>query len=305
MASLRARGLIWLIRNRHLFKGRLRPETIGPGFDVAGFRASTERTVAKMKLPEGVAFEPVDVAGMRGEWVVPDAAAPDAVLLYIHGGGFISGGRATHRGHVVRFARAAGMRALVFDYRLAPEYPFPAAPDDVLAAYRWLLGTGVAPGRIVVGGESAGATLTLSLLVSLAAAGLPQPAGAFAISPHTDMGFSGASLTANAARDIPPPGAVETWIGLYAGPADRADPRLSPVFGDFTGVCPLLLTVGGDEVVLDDVRAVAGRAEAQGVEVEVDEVAGMVHAFVLLPGIVPEARAALARIAGFAGAVLG
>lgn len=305
MPTLKSRAILWLVRHRHLFRGRLHPEVVDANFDVAAFRARIARQTSGQKLPEGIAAVPARIGEMRAEWIVPENAPEDRVLMYIHGGGFLSGGCDSHRGHVAKFARETGLKCLLFDYRLAPEHPYPAAPDDVLTAYRWLLSEGYAPERIVVGGESAGATLTLSLLVTLAEAELPQPAAAFAISAHTDLACTAASHRENAARDLPPPGAVETWLGYYVANADLADPRLSPLFGDYTGVCPLHLTVGGDEVLRDDMRAVADRARQQGVAVTFLEEPGMVHGYPLLAPILPEATRALADISAFVRRALG
>lgn len=300
MTTWKARTLIWLLRNRHLFKGRLRPEAVGPDFDVAGFRASTARAVARMPPVTGVVEVPVEVAGMPGAWLVPEGAPADRALFYIHGGGFISGGVETHRVHVAKFARAIGVRALVFDYRLAPEHPFPAAPDDVERAWDWLLAQGFAPEQVVVGGESAGATLALGLVTGLAQRGGAQPAGCFSISPVADLSLAAASFATNAARDIAPPGSAETWCAMYAGDTPRDDPRLSPLFADYTGLAPLYLCVGGAEIHRDDVRAVAQKARAAGVAVTLDEVADMVHAFPIFAPMFLEASRAHAAICAFA-----
>ncbi len=304
MPSLKARLTLWLLRNRHLLRGRLRPEVVDGRFDIPAFRARTERMVARMKLPDGVRFEPVSVDGMAGEWISPEGAPDDAVLLYVHGGGFISGGRATHRGHVAKFARGSGLAALLFDYRLAPEHPFPAALQDTYRAYLWLLDQGFAPERIVLGGESAGGSLVLALLLALKRAGLPQPGGAFAISPAADMACTAVSFYTNLARDIAPPGAPQHWCALYAGGADMADPLLSPLHGDFSGVAPLYIVVGEAEVHRDDAVALGERARAQGATVTLDVADDMVHAFPLLAPMFAEATRAFSDICAFARAAV-
>ena len=198
MQSIRSRFFIWMIRNRHLFKLKWHPEVVDENFSVEAFRESIDRASSRMKLPADVSLEKILVDGLNAEWIVPPFPQKDKVLLYIHGGGFISGSCHTHRVHVAKFAKGCQLRSLVFDYRLAPEHPFPAALDDCVIAYKWLLKKGYKPSDIVVGGESAGATLTLSLLLALKAGRIPLPRAAFSISPITDLSCSARSFEYNA-----------------------------------------------------------------------------------------------------------
>ncbi len=183
MPSFRSKVVIGLVRNRHLMKGKLKPEVVDESFSVEEFRRSVDKQSARAKMPAGVTVTPVTVDEMYAEWITPDGAPQDKVILYIHGGGFMSGSCLTHRMHVAKFALGTGVKALLFDYRLAPEHPYPAAVDDCLAAYRWLLAEGYAPANIVIAGESAGGTLTLATLVALRDLALPLPSGGVSISP--------------------------------------------------------------------------------------------------------------------------
>ncbi len=304
MVSFRAKILIALVRNRHWFKFKLRPEVVDEGFSVEAFRAEVDRATAKMKLPKGVTTRKEQIGSLAAEWLLPEAPRAKKVLLYVHGGGFISGSCHTHRPHVAKFAMQAQVASLLFDYRLEPEHPFPAAVEDCVAAFRWLLAQGHDPQDIVVGGESAGATLTLSLLLALQQEGVALPKAAFAISPVTDLRCEAESFRSNAPRDIAPLGSWGTWTGYYMGDNDPMQPLLSPLFGDYTGLPPLHITVGTHEIHLDDCDAVAARASACGVEVVLRRWEGMVHAFPLFTPLFPEAKAAFAEIIAFIDAHL-
>jgi len=296
--------VIWLLRHRHLLKFQLKPEVVDDSFSVADFRAGIDKASATMKMPDGVQFQETQIEHMEAAWIVPDDAQAGKVLLYIHGGGFISGSAFTHRTHVAKFAIESGLKSLVFNYRLAPEHPFPAAPYDCLTAYRWLMGQGYAPRDIVVGGESAGGTLTLSLLLALKEQGIEMPAAAFAISPVTDLRCEADSFRRNADKDIAPFGSWSVWTGYYIGDQDPTQPLLSPQMGNFEGAPPLLICVGTHEIHLDDCVSIAEKAKAQGVVVTLSEWPNMVHAFPILSPLFPEAKQALGEICSFAAAAV-
>lgn len=300
MQSLRSRFFLWLIRNRHLLSFKLKPEVVDDTFSVAEFREGVDRVTARMKMPKGVEVSEAHIDGMYAEWIVPEAAPSDKALMYIHGGGFISGSCNTHRMHVAKFALGSGLRSLLFDYRLAPEHPFPAALEDCLSAYAWMLEQGYEPRNIVVGGESAGGTLTLSLLLALEERGLPQPAAAFSISPVTDLRCQADSFTYNAKRDIAPYGSWTVWTRYYIGEHDPADALLSPLMGNYAAVPPLLICVGSFEIHLDDCVNLSKKAEKDGADVTLSVWPKMVHAFPIMSPLFPEARRALDEICGFA-----
>ncbi len=259
-----------------------------------------ERATAKIKLPEDIDTQKISINGIEAEWIIPRKALKGKVLLYIHGGGFISGSCRTHRMHVAKFAKGARLRSLVFDYRLAPEYPFPAGLEDCLDVYGWLLQQGIKSHDIIVGGESAGATLTLSLLLALKEKGMNLPKAAFSISPVTDLRCLADSFRYNAKKDIAPMGSWSVWTQYYIDKSDPTLPLLSPQFGDFEGLPPLFICVGTHEIHLDDCVNLAEKAVGQGVEVTLSKWPKMVHAFPILSPLFPEAQKAMAEICRFA-----
>jgi epsilon-lactone hydrolase len=259
------------------------------------------RTVAAQvdalgRLPRDVRTTAVVAGGAPATWIDVAEARPDHVVLYLHGGAFVAETPTFHGGLLARIGREARARALMLSYRLAPEHPFPAALDDCVGAYRWLLAQGQSPGRIVVAGDSAGGNLTLALLLRLRDEGLPLPAGAVALSPVTDFTFSGDSVQRNdGIDDMFSADMMEPLVDVYlADRALRSDPLVSPVFGDFTGLPPLLLVVGSTELLLDDSVRVAQRWPDATLLVW----HGMPHVF---PGfdVLPEAREATQRIGRF------
>jgi len=299
MQSIKSRIFIWLIRNRHLFKMKLKPEIVDSSFDVFKFRNDVDKATSGMKMPKGVTIEKQDINGIYSEWIIPGQSTEGKALLYIHGGGFISGSCDTHRVYVAKFAEETNLKSLVFDYRLAPEHPFPAAVDDCVTVYTWLLKNGYDPGDIVVGGESAGGTLTLSLLLALKRDGIVFPKAAFSISPVTDLRCMADSFRYNAKNDIAPQGSLDVWTKMYIGDNDPKNPVLSPQFGDFHGLPPIHICVGTHEIHLDDCIHIAKKATEHGVDVTLRKWPKMVHAFPLLSPLFPEAKEALADICTF------
>src|ERR1700722_5162180 len=249
-------------------------------------------------VPDAVRISPAQVGGVPGEWVDgPSRAKP--VLLYLHGGGYFGCSAQSHRPVTVGFA-LQGFRVLAPDYRLAPENQFPAAVDDAVAAYRGLLSEGNSPGHIVISGDSAGGGLALSLLLALREAGIPLPAGAALFSPWTDLAATGESVRTNADRcamfngpDIGPS------ARYYLGKTDPRNPLASPLYADLTGLPPLLIHVGADEVLRDDSTRLAERARAAGVRVELKVWPVVPHAWQLAPNKIPEARQSLRESAAF------
>jgi epsilon-lactone hydrolase len=155
MQSIRSKIFLWLIKNRHLLKMKLKDEVVDSSFSVTKFREEVDKATAKIKMPKGVTAKEEKINIFRAEWIIPDDPIGGKVLLYIHSGGFISGSCKTHRMHVAKFTKESQLKSLVFDYRLAPEHPFPAGLEDCVTAYKWLLGKGYKPQDIIVGGESA------------------------------------------------------------------------------------------------------------------------------------------------------
>ncbi len=251
------------------------------------------------RLPAGVKMSPVAAHAFRGEWIRTRESSDAMTLLYLPGGGFMLPASGQVPLMVARVCRAAGSRALLVHYRLAPEHPFPAGLEDCLAAYRHLLDLGTDPASIVIAGDSAGGGLTLSTLLALRDDGDPMPAGAVVISPFTDFSFGGESRFSNARRDpMLSPKSMKMMNALYLDDALHDNPLVSPVFGDFHGLPPVLAQVGSTEVLLDDTRRVAKRAVAQGVDFRVEVWDQVPHVWHMVP-FLPETKAAIARMGEF------
>jgi epsilon-lactone hydrolase len=272
-----------------------------PPADIQEFRTKMESMTTAMPIAPDVQCTPVNAGGVQAEWIVVPGAADDKVLLYLHGGGYVAGSVNTHRDMMGRFSRAAGVKVLGLNYRLAPENPHPAAVEDATAAYRWLLANGTKANRIVIGGDSAGGGLTLATLVALREAKDPLPAAAVCLSPWTDMECTGESMKTKAAVDplIAPGETLENMVKMYLGGKDPRLPLASPLHADFTGLPPLLIQVGGREVLLDDSTRVARRAEAAGVKVTLDVWEEMIHVWHLFAAVLPEGQQALEQVGKF------
>jgi len=249
--------------------------------------------------PRGVTLRSVDAGGVASEWFEPPEPK-EPVVLYLHGGGYVFGSPATHAALLAELATSTGFRALVPDYRLAPEHPKPAALEDALRAYRFLLASGVSPGHIVIAGDSAGGNLALVTLLALREAGEPLPAAAVLICPWVDLGCSGASMDSNAPYDFITKEVGLLAAGHYLAGADASDPSASPLYADLAGLPPLLIQAGGAETLRDQVVAFAERARDASVETQLHVYDDMVHVWHLLLGFLPEARRAIDEIASFA-----
>ena len=275
-------------------------------------------TIETMRLNDhywaGLTSEPGDVDyieasvdGIPALWAVPKGAVWDRVIICLHGGGYIMGSRYSHRKIFAHIAKAIGCRALIIDYRLTPEHPHPAQSDDAIGAYRSVLEAGVKPAHIILAGDSAGGGLALATLLRARDIGLPLPAGAVTMSAWTDLALSGASYDSNAEKDLVfHREMVSGLVQMLLGPdGNRADPHISPLAGDLSGLPPVYLQVGGDECLLDDSIAFADRAKSAGVDAKLDVFPEMLHSFQMAAGRAPEADTAVARIAEWACPLLG
>ncbi|MCM3585220.1 alpha/beta hydrolase [Mesobacillus maritimus] len=269
-----------------------------PGQSLADARKGLEALTALNPLAQDLTVEKLTVEGMPAEWVSAPNATTDQVFLYLHGGAYIMGSCNTHRDLASKISRASGCRVLVIEYRLAPENPYPAAVEDALTAYRWLLSTGFSPNQVVIGGDSAGGGLTLSLLLSLKEAGEAQPAAAVLLSPWTDLAGTGASMESRAEVDpwLSPEPTRQT-PSLYLGLTDRRNPIVSPIYADLQGLPPLFVQVGDHEILLDDAVRLVERAREAGVEVSFKIWGEMWHVFQQFN--MPEAFEAIKEIGEF------
>jgi acetyl esterase/lipase len=252
------------------------------------------------KPPRGTVTTPVSAGGVPADRVALPAAQPDCDLLYLHGGAYRVGSPATYRHFTWRLAGAVRASVLVIDYRLAPEHPFPAALEDAVSSYSWLLAHGSDPRRLVIVGDSAGGGLALALLLKLRDEGLPIPAGAAVVSPWTDLALTGNSLTTNSAAD-PMLNAddVPGFAADYLAGTDPHHPYASPLYGDPAGLPPILIQIGSDEILYDDAVRMADRLRRASCEVELQIWPRMPHVWHLFAPILPEARQAIAAIGRF------
>lgn len=259
------------------------------GFDLLG---------GMSPMPDGVRCDPVDTGGVPAEWITP-ATVDERTILYLHGGGYVIGSLTSHRALVARIAIAARARALLIDYRLAPEHPYPAAVDDATTAYRWLRAQGVDQTRLAIAGDSAGGGLTAATLLALRDAGDPLPAAAVCISPWLDLACSGESMRTKAQDDpILSEERLSGWARHYVNSSDPRAPYASPLYGDLSGLPPLLVQVGTAEVLLDDSLRFAERARAAGVEVTLEPWDEMIHIWPIF-FMLPEAQQAIDRAAAW------
>ena len=269
-----------------------------------------DMSVAQMRSDWDAAFggstaavtcERVSAGGVEGEWISPADAPLDKAILYFHGGGFRIGSVASHRDLIAQIAVASGCRVLAINYRLAPEHRFPAALDDALAAYGWMLGQGLTPGNVAFAGDSAGGNLVLAAMLALRERGLPLPIAAVLMSPWTDLAATGTSYVTRA--EVDPihqrPMILALAKNYLGGQGDPCDPLVSPLYADLAGLPPLLIQVGDRETVLDDSVMFAELARAAGVDVHLEVWDGMIHVFQMFGAELPEAHRAIASIAGF------
>jgi acetyl esterase/lipase len=235
---------------------------------------------------------------IEGAWIEPPEA-DGPVLLYFHGGGYVFGSIRTHGMLIGALARAAKARTFAPTYRLGPEHPAPAAQQDAVRAYHYLLSEGIDPRRIVLAGDSAGGTLVLNTLIELRNGGVPLPAAGVAISPWVDLACSGDSFDRNGPFDYV--GRVQCLLAAkeYLAGADPRRPDVSPLFADLSGLPPLLLHAGSAEVLVDQIRDFAARAERAGVAVQFDVYPDMVHVWHLLRDVTTEAQRAIEEIGDF------
>lgn len=300
MASFKSRMFNFLLRNRHLLQGRLSQEVYTDNSSITAFREQCEKGAARYaKIPEGVEIKPQVIEGMPAEWLIPRGADPKKVIMYVHGGGYVAGSCNDHRGFISKFAKNTGVANLVYEYRLAPEHPYPAALDDSVVMYQWLLQSGYTPQNIVIAGESAGGGLTLALLLALKDRGMPMPAAAVAISPWTDLTCSSESYRTKNKVSLAP---LNSWLVFsrhYVGDHKADHPFISPLYGDLKGLPPLLINAGTDDELYEDGEKFSLKAKDAGVTVTFRKGEGQVHCYPLLAPMFPEATEAMNEIVGF------
>lgn len=263
-------------------------------------RAALEDDARRLPIPRRVDVQQTIVRDIPAEWLVPADASDRRVILYLHGGAYTMGSCATHRALASRIAVASRTPVLQPEYRLAPEHPFPAALHDCVAAYRWLVDSGIPPQKTLVAGDSAGGGLAVALALTLRDDDFPLPAAIVCISPWVDLELTGESLRSRAKVD-PICSLEESRINAsqYVGKSDPRSALISPIYADLHGLPPLLIHVGDREILLSDATRLAERARDDGVEVELKVWEGMWHVWHLLAAYVPEGKQAVREIGAF------
>jgi len=269
-------------------------------------RGDLDALASRWPLPAGVATEVVDEAGVRGLWLAPEAADADRCLLYLHGGGYTRGSTTSHGELAARLAVAAGTCALVVEYRLAPEHPFPAALDDATAAFDLVVGDrGIAPARTAIAGDSAGGGLTVATLLRRRDGGRPAPGGALLLSPWLDLRVADVAGRPTAALDpMLSPGDLRRSAAAYLAGHPDDDPLVSPIVADLSDLPPMLVLVGTEELLLQDATGFVRRASAAGSDVRLVEGPGLFHVWPIFPGL-PESASAVADAGAFLREVTG
>ena len=277
---------------------RKRPPAIP--VDLHGARTALDEMMGTAPIAPEVTIEPVTVAARAAEWFRPPATSTERVVLYLHGGGFRMGSLMAYRPFASQLAVVFEVPLLVVDYRLAPEHPFPAAVEDCLAGYAWLLATGRRADDIAIMGDSAGGGLVASTLLAAKQRGLPQPAAGVCLSPLANLARAAASYTRNASSDpYFSKEAVDQSTHDYIGDGDPRRPLASPVLGDLSDLAPVLIQASTHETLADDAVALAARISECGGRVRLDMWPHMTHVWHTLINLVPEADEAIADVRTF------
>lgn len=263
---------------------------------------STKNSKYHMPFPVSVRADDLDIDGLQSVSLLPADADEKRVILHLHGGGYVTGSIGAYLMLCIPMAKRLRTRIILPEYRLAPEDPFPAALDDALKAYRWLLAQGYAGSSIILTGDSAGGGLCLATVQALRNAGEPLPGAVVCMSPWADLTNSGQSHKDNIKSEVLlKKDMLALWALHYAGTADLRNPLISPVFADFKDFPPLLIMVDQGEILLDDARVVAERAKAAGVQVSLSVHDGLWHVWPILGDLIPESRMAFDEMARFFG----
>jgi acetyl esterase/lipase len=298
MASIQANLAIYFIR-------QLRNRSLQNPKNISQIRIEQDKAFARIRPPKNVRFNEIAFPDFTVEWtnLINDSSYkhPQKVILYLHGGGYAVGSALCYRGLVGKIVSETGIKALSVSYRLAPEHPFPAALEDSICTYRWLIeNQGYQPKDIIMMGDSAGGGLTLSTLLKIKELGLPQPLAAVVISPWTDLTLSGDSTTTHQKRDpLLQSDGAKKWASWYFQETNPSHQHISPLFGDYTNIAPVLVHVGTEEILLSDSLRLVEVAKKYNAKIQVDIWEGMLHVWHLGWPYLPEARKALIQISEF------
>ena len=272
----------------------------GPDTPFMERRPQAEQFAAAFVTPEGITIDADTLGGVVVERISTQDTQARRVFFHLHGGGFVLGNPAGSRAFTCAFARLAACKVVSVDYRLAPEHPFPAAVDDAVTAYRALLNSGVPAKDIAVGGESAGGGLAVSTLIAARDRGLPMPAALICISPWVDLRCGARSFVTKA--DVDPlltRRSLKEMALAYLDGRNAREPLASPLLADLSGLPPMLVHAGSDEVLLDDAVALVEAAKAAGVAAQLEIWPGMIHVWHMFHAMLPEAIAAIEALSRF------
>jgi epsilon-lactone hydrolase len=301
MPSFRSRLVIFAFKLRQFLKLRFKVKIIDWDTSIPELRDQVEKGANFFgKIPKNFHLEIHDINGLNAEWIIPEYSDKKSVILYFHGGGLVVGSASSHRVIVSKFVKESGISALVIDYALAPEHPFPAAIEDSLKAYEFLRSYGVKSENIAFMGDSGGGNICLASLLALKEKQLPLPAAAVVLSPWTDLNNTGDSWTSNAKKDnLCWRDAQNVFSKYYAGDHDLCNPLISPLYGDLEGLPPLLMFAGEHELMRDDAVRFAEKAAKAGVDVKLRIGKGLFHCYPACAPLFPEATKALKEIGEF------
>ncbi len=288
--SLQAR--FWRIILRMAFKGQKST--------IRELRARSAMNAKFSRVPEDMKVDKFEIEGIPAAWIHTSDAEQGKIILHLHGGGYVTGSIDSYLMMCTRMAQTLKMNLLLPEYRLAPEHPFPAALEDALKVYRWLLAQGHKPGDIIFSGDSAGGGLALATILALREAGERLPAAVVGMSPWTDLTLKGQSHITNArAEAVLRKDTLGEWAACYTGKENPENPLISPIYANFHGFPPLLIQVGSQEILLSDALALAEKARADGISVTLKIWDGMWHVWQVLGDLIPESRQAFEQISRF------
>lgn len=277
-----------------------------PPMDLPSLRNMLDTLEALAAEPTDVTYEDVDAGGVHAVLATPAGANTDRVIVYAHGGGCVTGSSASHRKLAAHLAKAAGTRALIPDYRLAPEHPFPAQIDDLVTVHRWLRNQGYAPEATATAGDSAGGNLSISTVLKLRELGEPLPAAIVVLSPWLDMEVVGETMKSNAETDALVSAEVSGMMaGMYLGQTGADDPLANPLHADLAGLPPLFASAGDAETLQDNAEKIVEKAKAAGVDASVELQPGQQHVYQFMAGRSKEADETIANAGNWLKARLG
>ncbi len=300
MTSFKSKMFNFLMRNGQLFQGKLKKEVFDSNTSIIGFRERCEKGARKYsRIPQCITINEQFIEGMKSEWLIPKDSSTNKVILYVHGGGYVSGSCSDHRGFVAKFAKNTGVQNLLYEYRLAPEYSFPAALDDSVKIYKWLLSSGFEPDNIVIAGESAGGGLCLATLLALKERNIPMPVAGVAISPWTDLTCSSESYKTKNKLSPAPLNSWTVFSKYYVGDNKAENPLISPLFGDLKGLPSILINSGEDDELYNDGEKFYLKSKESGVDAQFRAGKGMLHCYPLLSPMFREATIAMNEIVEF------